>query len=68
MPIKARDAGNMLGLFLSQVILFVVAAGLGFTLGWRICAYFAVRRRRAEEREIGQLRAALSDAQVRRAR
>ncbi|MBN8606754.1 MAG: hypothetical protein J0L81_07540 [Caulobacterales bacterium] len=68
MRINARDAGNMLGLFLSQVILFVVAAGLGFALGWRIRAYFAAQRRRAEEREIGQLRAALSEAQVRRAR
>jgi uncharacterized protein (DUF697 family) len=66
--INARDAGNMLGLFLSQVILFVVAAGLGFALGWRICTYFATQRRRTEEREIGQLRAALSEAQVRRAR
>lgn len=58
----------MIGLFLSQVILFVVAALIGFALGWRLFAALAGQRRRAEAREVDQLRTALSEAQVRRAR
>lgn len=58
----------MLGLFLSQVILFIAAALIGFAAGWRIYVLVAGARAKQEEREIEDLRAALTDAQVRRAR
>ncbi len=58
----------MIGLLLSQVILFAAVALIGFALGWRLFAFLARQRRRAELREIDQLRSALSEAQVRRAR
>lgn len=58
----------MIGLFLSQVILFIAAGLIGFAAGWRIFTLVADARRRAEEREAEELRAALTDAQVRRAR
>ncbi len=58
----------MIGLFLSEVVLFAVAALLGFAIGWRIYSSSDARRRRAEDIHISALRAALSDAQVRRAR
>ena len=64
----ARGAGNMIGLLLSQVILFAAVALIGFALGWRLFAFLAGQRRRSEQREIDQLRSALSEAQVRRAR
>lgn len=64
----AREAGKMLGLFLSQLILFVAAALIGFAIGWRLHTMAATARRRATQREIDQLRHGLSDAQVRRAR
>lgn len=55
-------------LFLTEVILFVVAGGLGFAAGWRAFVTFAGARMRAEERDVEDLRHALTDAQVRRAR
>ena len=58
----------MIGLFLSEVVLFAVAALLGFAIGWRVFSWSDARRRRAEEQHISALRSALSDAQVRRAR
>lgn len=58
----------MIGLFFSQLILFAVAALLGFALGWRLYAIANAARRRADEREVEHLRHTLSDAQVRRAR
>lgn len=58
----------MLGLFLSEAILFVAAGLVGFALGWRLFAGLAMERRRAEERTVEQLRQALTEAQVRRAR
>jgi len=58
----------MLGLFFSQLILFLIAALIGFAIGWRAYAFVSASRRRAEQREIEQLRLGLSDAQVRRAR
>lgn len=58
----------MLGLFLSQVILFAAAALIGFAGGWRLYATFAAARRREQARDVDQLRTALTDAQVRRAR
>ena len=64
----ARDAGTMFGLFLSQVILFLAAALLGFAAGWRAYALIAGARTRTEARDIEDLRHALTDAQVRRAR
>jgi len=58
----------MIGLFLSEVVLFAVAALLGFAIGWRAFVFFAGERRREEARDIQRLRSALSDLQVRRAR
>lgn len=58
----------MIGLFLSQVILYAAAGMLGLALGWRLFALVRDERRRIVEREIDQLRMALSEAQVRRAR
>lgn len=58
----------MLGLFLSEVILFAAAGLLGFALGWRLYAAFAARRRQADEQIVAQLRQTLTDAWVRRAK
>ncbi|MBX9746090.1 MAG: hypothetical protein K2X34_04265 [Hyphomonadaceae bacterium] len=58
----------MIGLFLSQVVLFAVAGLLGFAIGWRAFVVVAGERRREEAREVQRLRSALSDLQVRRAR
>jgi nicotinamidase-related amidase len=58
----------MIGLFLSEAVLFAVAALLGFAIGWRVFVWSDARRRRVEDQHISTLRAALSDAQVRRAR
>lgn len=57
----------MVGLFLSEAILFVIFVLAGFALGWRINAHFAAERVRELENDIETLRAAWSDAQVRRA-
>lgn len=64
----ARDAGKMIGLFFSEVILFAAAGLLGFGAGWRVYAAIAAQRRTEAARETEQLRAALTEAQVRRAR
>lgn len=58
----------MIGLILSEVILFVVAALVGFPIGWRLYVMLAAQRREVEARETEQIRAALTEAQVRRAR
>jgi hypothetical protein len=58
----------MLGLFLSQAILLVAAALIGFGVGWRLYVLASAGRRREQEQDIEQLRHGLSDAQVRRAR
>jgi hypothetical protein len=58
----------MIGLFLSEAILFAVAALAGFAIGWRLYALGASRRKALAERETEALRTALSEAQVRRAR
>jgi hypothetical protein len=58
----------MLGLILSQAILFLVAGLIGFALGWSAFARFAAERKRIEEQTLDQLRQALTEAQVRRAR
>ncbi|MEQ1618608.1 MAG: hypothetical protein ABL883_09730 [Terricaulis sp.] len=58
----------MIGLFLSQVILYAAAGVIGLAVGWRLFALLRDERRSAAEREIDQLRVALSEAQVRRAR
>ncbi len=58
----------MIGLFLSEVILLAAAGLVGFAIGWRLYMIGAISRRRAEERDVEQLRHALSEAQVRRAR
>jgi len=58
----------MIGLIISEVILFAVAALLGFGLGWRAYVMLAADRRETDARETEKLRAALTEAQVRRAR
>jgi len=52
----------------TQVILFLAVALIGFALGWRLFAWIEAERRRGEVRDVENLRQALSDAQVRRAR
>jgi len=65
---RGKIAGKMLGLFLSEAILFAAAALIGFAVGWRLYASLSEARRRADERTVEQLRHALTEAQVRRAR
>jgi len=55
------------GLFLSEAILFIAVILLGFAAGWRIYLIAAERSRRAEDQDTEMLRAALSEAQTRRA-
>ena len=57
----------MVGLFLSEAILFVIFAIAGFVIGWRIEAHAAAERMRVLESDIDSLRHAWSDAQARRA-
>lgn len=64
----ARSAGKMTGLFFSEAILFAAAGLIGFAVGWRLQILAGEARRRQEALELETLRAALSDAQVRRAR
>jgi hypothetical protein len=58
----------MYGLFFSEVILFGVAGLLGLGAGWRLYMAMAAQRRDDAARQTEQLRAALTEAQVRRAR
>jgi hypothetical protein len=58
----------MIGLIFSEVILFAAAGLIGFAVGWRAFTMMAGHRRAQDEREIEQLRTALTEAQVRRAR
>ena len=58
----------MIGLFFSELILFVVAALIGFAIGWRLHGMAHAERRAADRRETEELRVLLSDAQVKRAR
>jgi hypothetical protein len=58
----------MIGLILSEAILFVAAGLIGFAIGWRGRALASSRRMADERRDVDRLRAALSEAQVRRAR
>jgi hypothetical protein len=58
----------MIGLFFSQLILFVVAALVGFAIGWRLHGMAHAERRGADQRETETLRTLLSEAQVKRAR
>ena len=55
-------------LLLTGVSLFVAAGVLGFAVGWWVFARIAGARMREEERDVEDLRHALTDAQVRRAR
>lgn len=55
-------------LFLTELILFAIAGGVGFAAGWRTFVTLEGQRRRDEERDVEDLRHALTDAQVRRAR
>lgn len=58
----------MIGLFLSEAILFAAAGSMGFGIGWWLYSSVAAQRRDLELRETEQLRTALTEAQVRRAR
>ena len=58
----------MLGLFLSEAILFAAAALAGFAGGWRLYAIAARERQQTAARDVEELRTLVSEAQVRRAR
>ncbi len=58
----------MIGLFFSELILFAVAALIGFAVGWRLYVMAHAARRANEARETEELRTLLSEAQVKRAR
>lgn len=58
----------MIGLILSEVFLFAAASLAGFAIGWYVYARIAAHRREDAARETEQLRAALTEVQVRRAR
>lgn len=58
----------MIGLFFSELILFAVAALLGFAVGWRLYLMATGARRKADRADVDRLRGELSEAQVRRAR
>ena len=58
----------MIGLILSEVILFLAAGLIGFAIGWRARALASSRRLADERHDVEFLRSALSEAQVRRAR
>ena len=55
-------------LLLTVVSLFVAAGVFGFGIGWWVFKLVAGARKREEERDVEDLRQALTDAQVRRAR
>ena len=58
----------MIGLIVSQVMLFAAAALIGFALGWRLYVLASAPRREGDRREVEKLRGDLAEAQVRRAR
>jgi len=58
----------MAGLIISEALLFLAAALLGFAAGWRLRAQAHGLQKRAAEADLDALRLALSEAQVRRAR
>ena len=57
----------MIGLFITEAILFVVAGVAGFAIGWRVQASDVAEQMRRIRNDSDALRAALTDAQVRRA-
>jgi len=57
----------MIGLFFSQLILYLAAALIGFALGWRLYVMATSARREADRNEVEKLRRDLAEAQVRRA-
>ncbi|HVZ99452.1 MAG TPA: hypothetical protein VG841_03970 [Caulobacterales bacterium] len=57
----------MIGLFFSVLILYLIAALAGFAAGWRLRVHAASLAARAAERDVENMRAALTEAQVRRA-
>ncbi|HET9230565.1 MAG TPA: hypothetical protein VFO00_04720 [Vitreimonas sp.] len=58
----------MIGLILSEVILFMAVGLLGFAIGYSARSLASSRRMADERRDVEYLRSALSEAQVRRAR
>ena len=58
----------MFWLVLSEILLFAIAILIGGVIGWALHAAFIASRRRALESDVVELRAALSEAQVRKAR
>jgi hypothetical protein len=58
----------MIGLFFSEVIMFVAAALIGFAIGWRLHELATGPRREADRQDVEKLRGDLAEAQVRRAR
>lgn len=58
----------MIGLFFTEVSLFLVAALIGFAAGWRLYVLAAAAQRSEAQRDVEALRSAWGDAQARRAR
>lgn len=58
----------MIGLILSEAILFIAAGLIGFAIGFSARTSASSRRMADERRDVEYLRTALSEAQVRRAR
>ena len=57
----------MIGLFVTELILFAIAALAGFAIGWRLRALATAPARQSAEKDLAAFRAALNEAQVRRA-
>ena len=64
---KSRDTGKMIGLFFSEVSVFAIVALAGLVAGWRMGGHETSERVRVIQADAEAFRAALSDAQVRRA-
>ncbi len=57
----------MIGLSVTLLILFLIAALGGFAIGWRLRVLATTPARQAVARDLQSFRAALNEAQVRRA-
>jgi hypothetical protein len=58
----------MIGLFFSEALLFAATVVIGFAVGWKARMLGVEDRQSIVQHDIEQVRHALSEAQVRRAR
>jgi len=58
----------MAGLFLSELMLYLVALLAGFAIGWRLRMQIAAMTLKTAQSDIDAFHTALSNAQVRKAR